>query len=443
MNTSPIPESSVLENSHSVRNLVKLFKLAYRNLFRNKRRSFFAILIAVSGCTALCVAAGYYSFSIYSLQELTIRNGFGGSSGSGHVQIIDKRVLEGEEQHTLQFGLDSTDALIAAIKKDVEVDYVLPRVEFGGLISNGDRSVPFKGYGVEVEKEMKLWGGMSEINPRLKLGEQLMPLTNGHRGIILGKILAGSLHAKVGDILMVYSNTVDGALNGTDAKLLGIMSTGVSETDKYYLLTNLNFVQELMNSRKISLLSVMFKKRKDLDRKIQELNVLLQAQPDHGNQISLLPWYTQAGFYRSIRDIFDIIFSFMGTIILVIVLLSCWNIMNMTTMERIREIGTLRAIGLNVRNINTIFVMESFLIGLIGVAIGMLLQWGISAIINSLRISMPPVPGMSRPYTLQVYASTIFHPFVVVGMLLAITVSSFSSLAIIKNYSIVESLDHN
>jgi len=423
------------------RNYFKLLKLAYRNLFRNKRRSFFAILIAVSGCTALSIAIGYYSFSVYSLQELTIRNGFGGSSGSGHLQLFDSRVGEKQEQRSMEFGMDSVNALMQYVQQDLEIDYLLPRLEFGGLISNGERSVPFKGFGVDADKEMKLWGGLSEINPRLKLGEQLLPLKTSKQGIILGNTLANSLQAKVGDMLMMYSTTVDGAINGIDVELLGIMSTGVSETDKYYLLTNISSAQKLINTNKLSLISVMFKNRNDFDGKVERLRSHL-AGNRLGEKFKLVPWDQQAAFYISIRDIFNIIFTFMGSIILVIVLLSCWNIMNMTTMERIKEIGTLRAIGLSIKNINSIFVLEAFLIGLIGAVVGMILQLILSRIINALRIIMPPVPGMSRPYTLQVYAATWFHPFIAIGIILAITISSFSSFIIIKRFSIVESLEH-
>jgi putative ABC transport system permease protein len=441
-----MPDNTIASNAdfthhYTWRNFIKLLKLAYRNLFRNRRRSFFAILIAASGCAALSIAIGYYSFSIYSLQELTIRNGFGGSSGSGHVQVFDTRVLEEPEQRTMEFGLDSVNDLIESIKKDPDVDYVLPRLEFGGLISNGDRSVPFKGFGIEAEKEMRLWAGLSEINPKLKLGEQLLPLKSGKAGIILGKTLANSLHAKVGDMMMMYSTTVDGTINGADVELLGIMSTGVSETDKYYLLTNIDIAQKIINSRKVSLLSVMFKNRDHFKDKLQSLQLQLEKKPSSVNY-TLIPWDEQAAFYISIRDIFNIIFIFMGSIILVIVLLSCWNIMNMTTMERIKEIGTLRAIGLSIKNISAIFILEAFLIGVIGVIIGMIVQLIASRIINALRIIMPPVPGMSRPYTLQVYAATWFHPLIAIAIIAAITVSSISSLIIIKRFSIVGSLEH-
>ncbi|HVZ98083.1 MAG TPA: FtsX-like permease family protein [Chitinophagaceae bacterium] len=421
--------------------LKKLLRLSYRNLFRNKRRSFFAILIAAAGCTALSIAVGYYSFSIYSLQELTIRNGFGGSNGSGHVQLMDKHKLDEPEEHAMQFGIDSMKKVISLIKTDDDVDYVLPRVEFSGLISNGDRSLPFKGYGVDAKKEMILWKGLTEINSRLLLHEQLLPLTQGKPGIILGSTLANSLHAKAGDVLMMYTTTVDGTMNGTDVELLGVMSTGVSETDKYYLLTNIEMTQQLMNTGKVSLLSVMFKNRKRFDEKLQNLKTLLKNN-SLTSGLATVSWNERAAFYVSIRDIFNIIFSFMGTIILVIVLLSCWNIMNMATMERIREIGTLRAIGLNIKNINAIFLLEAFLIGVTGSVIGMILQWIISRVINSLRILMPPVPGMSRPYTLQVYAGTWLHPVIALGIIAAITISGISSLIIIKRYTIVESLEH-
>jgi putative ABC transport system permease protein len=441
MTAGPLNSDYGSPSPYRRRNLFKLLKLSYRNLFRNRRRSFFAVFIAASGCAALAIAIGYYSFSMYSLQELSIRNGFGGSSGSGHVQVMDKRMGVRAESYTLEFGLESVSALMANLKNDQDIDYFLPRLEFGGLISNGERSLPFKGFGIEPANEMRLWAGLSEINPKLKLGDQLLPLEAKKAGIILGKTIANALNARLGDMLMIYSTTVDGTINGMDVELLGIMSTGVSETDKYYLLTRLDLAQKLLNSQKVSLLSVMFKNRNHFPEKLKNLQSFL-GRDSSGALLTAIPWDQQAAFYISIRDIFTIIFSFMGTIVLVIVLLSCWNIMQMTTMERIREIGTLRAIGLGNKHISALFVLEAFLIAVIGVVIGMVTQWIISGIINAMRIIMPPVPGMSRPYTLQVYAATWFHPLIALGIIAAITISSFSSILIIKRYSIVGSLEH-
>ena len=116
--------------------------------------------------------------------------------------------------------------------------------------------------------------------------------------------------------------------------------------------------------------------------------------------------------------------------------------MNMTTMERIKEIGTLRAIGLSIKNISTIFLLEAFLIGLIGVLLGLIVQFFISYIINTLQIIMPPSPGMNQGYKLQVYSFTSYQPIIAFGMLIVITLSSISSFFLIRKYSITEALGH-
>ena len=217
-----------------IQHFSKILHLAYRNLFRNKRRTLFAIFIAASGYAAMAIALGYYGFSIYGLQEMTIRNVFGGSGGTGHLQIKDNRSLESQEKYTLEFGLADYQKMIKTIKNQPEVDYVLPRIEFGGLVTTGDKSFPFIGYGVESMHEAALRGGLSDINPSLKLGEEIKPLDKNKFGIILGKKLANALGVKIGDPLMLYGATVQGAVNAIDVELVGVMSTGLNETDKYY-----------------------------------------------------------------------------------------------------------------------------------------------------------------------------------------------------------------
>jgi putative ABC transport system permease protein len=427
-----------------IQHFSKILHLAYRNLFRNKRRTLFAIFIAASGYAAMAIALGYYGFSIYGLQEMTIRNGFGGSGGTGHLQIKDNRSLESQEKYTLEFGLADYQKMVKTIKNQPEVDYVLPRIEFGGLVTTGDKSFPFIGYGVESMHEAALRGGLSDINPNLKLGEEIKPLDKNKFGIILGKKLANALGVKIGDPLMLYGATVQGAVNAIDVELVGVMSTGLNETDKYYLLTHIDLVQRLVNTDKISLISVMFKNRDSLDYKVSTIQSILASTkgPDNNKTIGVITWETLAEYYTAAKDLFNMIFSFMGIIILTIVILSCWNIMNMTTMERIREIGTLRAIGLKNTNITFIFLLEAFLISIIGLLIGIIAQVILSNIINALNIEMPPVPGMNQGYALQVYTLSPYHLFIAIAVVLAITLSSLSAFFIIRKLTIVESLEH-
>jgi putative ABC transport system permease protein len=255
----------------------------------------------------------------------------------------------------------------------------------------------------------------------------MLPLKTQQNVVVLGDRLAHSLNAKIGDTLMLYSTTVDGGVNAIDVTLANVMTTGINDADAYYLLTNIGTVQQVINTSKVSLLAVMYKDRANLTTSVGETSKALDSV---GNQkFAMKNWEELGEYYRSVKDLFRIIFTFMGLIIIIIVILSCWNISNMATMERIREIGTLRAIGIKTRFITLVFLFEGFLISLLGVILGFILEIGIAHIINALLIPMPPIPGMNQGYFLQVYSITEYHPWLAIAVVFAITFSSLSSLS--------------
>ena len=420
--------------------LTKLLKLAYRNLFRNRRRSLFTIMIAAIGFTAMALTMGYFSFSVFGLQEMTISLGFSGEGGTAHLQIADVRTQQQEEEIPLEFGISNYERLIQSLEKLPEVDYVLPRIKFGGLISNGDKSMPFNGYGIDPVNEAKLRDRLAKLREGFLLGFEIIPLDTVEDGIILGASLAESLNAKTGDYLMLYGTTVDGAVNAIDVQLIGTMNTGLSIVDKFYVATNIATVQRLINTRKISHCNVICTDRDKLTTWMSNISPILSAYQEA--ELKIVPWYDMGMFYNSIRDIFKLIFTFNGIIILTIVVLSCWNVINMTTMERSREIGTLRAIGLKIKYIIRVFLMEAFILGIAGVIAGIILQLIITYSLNAMGINMPPIPGQSRSYLLQIDPITTYHFPIALAVVLATTLSGLSSFFIIKKMSIIESLDH-
>lgn len=419
---------------------VKLAYFAYRNLFRNARRTLFTLMIAASSFAAMGIAAGYYCYSIFGIQELTIRNGFSGSGGTAHLQIEDVRKFNEDEKYPFEFGIDNYKDLAAYISKNDMVDYVIPRIEVGGIISNGETSLPFIGYGVEPELESRLRDGLVSVNPVLKGNSGVLKLKNSEYGVILGQRLAKSLKANIGDTLMLYGTTADAGVNAIDVVVTNIISTGITEADKYYMLTTIETAQRLANTSKVSLLAVMLKDRDSLNDSAGAFDKYLQLYKTQ--QLGFRDWVFLGEYYKSVRDLFRMIFAFMGYIIIVIAILSCWNITNMATMERIREIGALRAIGLKNRYITSVFVMEGFLISIVGVVLGFILQLGLVAIINYLQISMPPIPGMNLGYFLRVYQYTDYHFALAIAVIVAISLSGLSSFFTIRKLSIVESLDH-
>ena len=281
---------------------------------------------------------------------------------------------------------------------------------------------------------------MISVNPVLKAGGDVLKLDTSDFGVVLGARLAQSLNANVGDTLMLFGTTVDGGVNAIDVELTNIISTGINEADKYYLLTNISTAQTLVNTDKVSLLSVMLKDRGDITS--SESAVQQHLESHKKQKLGVKNWVVLGEYYQAVRDLFQIIFTFMGTIIIVIAILSCWNITNMATMERIREIGTLRAIGLKNRYITLVFIIEGFFISILGVIFGFLLQLFLVSIINYLLIPMPPIPGMNQGYFLQVYNFTDYHVSLALAVIFAITFSGLSSFFTIRKLTIIESLDH-
>src|SRR5690606_10730559 len=105
-------------------------------------------------------------------------------------------------------------------------------------------------------------------------------------------------------------------------------------------------------------------------------------------------------------SLYTALFSVLGVIILAVVLLSGSNAMLMSLMERVREQGTLRAIGIPTHRIFKSFLYEGAIVGLIGGLFGVILTVIIALSINLIGIDMPPPPGRSTPYPLVIFLET-------------------------------------
>lgn len=422
-------------------NSIKIIKIAIRNLLRNARRTLITIIVSSSGFAALAIVAGYMDFTFYGLKEMTICSGFTASGGTGHIQVFNHYAQVKEEQYPLQYGIDSYKALQAGIETIPDVSFTMPRIEFNGLISNGDKSVSFLGLGVDPEKEVALtqyWNSLERIQTEMDGTAYKKLMENGNSGVLLGYEMAKALNAVTGSSLMLMSTTVDGAVNAVDVRVAGIMKSSMKSIDKHYLVTHIETVQNLIQSDKISKVVVVVKKS---DNTPETLPLISGKIKSHGHY-TVTPWYKLAEYYHSIRDVYNIIFSFTGIIVVAIVFLSCTNTMLMATMERIREIGTLKAIGVTGRWISLMFLLEGFFIGCLSIVFGLALKYLFSGIINTIDIKMPPPPGMSATYFLKIYSAYEYLPWIALLILFSTTFSGMLTLLKIRKLSIVSSLSH-
>ncbi|MDR2637605.1 MAG: FtsX-like permease family protein [Zoogloeaceae bacterium] len=365
---------------------MNFFLLAWKNILRNRRRSVITILIAALGCASILLAGGFALYSYETLADSAARE-------YGHLTIAHKDFFTRDEETPMQFGMQTSSAIMQKLRADARVRHILPRVSFSGLISNDDKSVIFIGIGAQLGDEVEVRGNFLKILEG-SVGEARADAPR----VLLGVDLARSLGARPGSVLTLLGTTTSGSINAIDVVLSGIVSTGWSEADKRLAFVDLEAAQRLLVTDKVSSYSVYLADQ----AQIPALRAELEAM---GTELTFRPWQQQAFYYASVKGLYNRIFGILGIIIALLVLFSVSNTLAMSVVERTREIGALRALGTQPEEIVAQFVREGALIGAAGVFIGNVVAGLLTFILPSLGFEMPPPPGSSTGYPLLVSAS--------------------------------------
>lgn len=402
---------------------MKWLKFAWQNTLRNRRRSLVTVAIAALGTAAILLAGGFALFTYQSLAQAAARS-------TGHLIVGVPEQFTKDEDTPLQHGLDNAAGLSAKLLIDPDVRQVLPRVAFSGLISNGDKSTVMIAAGVEPDSEFAVKGPFLTMSA----GEVL---TSGAQGaeVMLGEGLARSLKATPGTSLTLLASTTDGALNALDVTVKGVFATGVPDIDKRLVYTDIATAQKLLNTTRVSTLGV-FLKRMDLTEAAQQR--VAATSP----QLTVQTWRDQAFFYNSVRGLYNRIFGALGLIIGVIVVFVVTNAMAMAIIERTREIGTLRALGTLPSQLLRTLALEGMVLGGVGAVAGALLALGVSLMLYVVPVTMPPPPGSTRGYALNIDIDPVLYVGTVLAMVVLAMVASAWIARKTVNLAVVDALAH-
>jgi putative ABC transport system permease protein len=408
--------------------MLRLSKIALKNVFRNKRRTLITFSVILFGATALLVAGGFIRFMFDGLAQSSINNGL------GHLQIHNPDHLIREEEQPLQYGLSGYHSIARIAAGIPGVRGAAARIDFMGLLSNGEKSTIFLGTGLEPDKERKL-GYTTEL-----ISGSGLESTARKFQTLLAIGLANTLNAKVGDTLTLMSTTTDGALNAVDAEVAGIFTTGFAEYDERALRVPLPVAQKLLdNDRQVSKLIVGLDRTRDTDRIHDRLQARLRQA---GYTVATKRWYELATYYQQVVRMFSAVFALLGAIIFVLVVLSSSNTMLMSVFERVREIGTLMAFGTTRWKIVGIFLTEGALIGLFGGMLGTATGYLAIVLMNHAHLTMPTPPGSTHGWPIVMPVVPLL--FVAVFLLMILTMVTASVLPALRasRLNIVEALNH-
>lgn len=337
----------------------------------------------------------------------------------------------------MDLALDAQDA--DAVSKKIatlgEVKFTMKRVLFEGLISNGDRTVIFLGQGVEPGKEKKLSRNFAPIISGRSLPKIRPDKKVDLNKVIIAKDLAKNLGVKPGDFVTILSTTVHGSLNAVDLEVSGLFSTGIPERDQRYLMIPLPIAQSLLGTDKVSRVVAVLKETKAME---PILSVMQTAFPN----LEFKSWLELAPFYQKVVTLYRSIFSVMGAIVVLVVLLSSTNTMLLSIMERAKEIGTLRAFGISRGRLMINFLLEGGLIGMIGAGIGAVGAYGFAILVNTSGIMMPPPPGMNVSFPLQFLIEPQFFGIVIILLIIVGAVSAWHPSWLAVRQKIIDALGH-
>lgn len=398
-------------------------KFALQNTLRNPRRSLVTVSIAALGTAGILLAGGFALYTYESLAEAAARD-------SGHLVLGKPDHFVKDEETPLQHGLNDAAGLRAQLLGVPQVRSVLPRVEFSGLISNGDKSTVMIGIGVEPDSEFLVKGPFLSI----KAGAVLATASREPE-VMLGEALGRNLKATPGSSLTLLASTTDGALNALDVRVKGVFSTGVPEVDKRLIYTDIATAQKLLNTQKVSSLGV-FLSRMDQTQAIQ--TYLAAAHPD----LTVQTWKDQAFFYKAVRDLYNRIFGALGLIIGVIVVFVVTNAMSMAIIERTREIGTLRALGTLPSQLLRTLSLEGMVLGGVGGLAGAVIALAVSILLYIVPVQMPPPPGRSVGYPLNITIDPLLYLSTFLTMVALTMAASVWVARKTVNMPVVDALAH-
>lgn len=401
--------------------------LAWRNLVRQRRRTLLMGVVVAFGFAAFALAGGFIAQSFEGLREGTIRS-------VGQLQAVDRRAAGAAEETTLQFGIPNAARARSLVAADPAVAAVLPRIDFVGLASNGAKSVPYLGVGVDPEPEASATGAREMV----VAGSYLSG--DGGEGVLLGTGLAAALGAKPGDRITLMATTPDGSLNAVDALVKGLVDVRIKELNDRYVAAGTGLVSRLLQTEAtVSKLVVFLKPGAD---EAAAAKRIASALTGAGYPVVIRGWRELALFYEQVKLLYVGIFGFVGTVLVVIVILSAAIVMTMAVVERTREIGTVRALGTRPSGVLRMFLAEGVLIALLGCAAGAVFALLVRAGLNAWGFTLPPPPGGTHGDPIHVQVYPLAYAAGLVAMLATMTIASYFPARRASRISIVEALAH-
>lgn len=377
---------------------MRFLLLALRNLLRNKRRTLITGLAVAFGALAIVLLQAFVNALVRNIIETSVL------AKVGPVQVFKEGYLSSDDR--LKLAFDDSPELAARIRAVPGVTAVAPRIDFDGMLSNGTESTVFIATAIDPSTEYQVCPMRSTLVAK---GSRPIGPADAH-GALLGRTLADALGGIPGTTLVMQAAGPNAGTNALDVVVQGFLPNSNPLASKRIATVPIGFAQELLRMpRRVTQYVVGVSDLAHVD----EVAVRVRAAVGDGYKVT-----TWKELDANTRDRAKVIQGVLFFIALVLALLVATGIINTTMMsvhERVREIGTMLAVGVRRRQVTTLFLFEAAALGLISAVVGTFLGYALVAVLghNGLQGRAPGgdvmtyYPGVGFTFLAAVVAFTV------------------------------------
>ena len=364
--------------------MIRIFQIALRNLLRYKRRTLLTSLLITFGITLVILFSGLVgSFKTMMIGQIT-------DSSLSQMQIHKKGYVSSIDTMPLNLTLNTKQykKIEKTLSGKDEVKAWAPRIKLNAMLSNFTDTTNIRLNAINPKKEIQV---CPDVGNRITFGKNRESTVLINQGeVIIPQKLAKGMKLKIGDPIVLVANNKDGSVNGLNFKIAGIIEIMLGPQGKEGYM-HIKDARDLLRMDKPEVIEVAIRLH-DFN-KIEQIYSELSSQLGEfinkkGKPAFEIHTWQKLSPFSNIAKMIDYMTIAMKFIMIAIVLISVLNVMMMSVYERVREIGTMSALGTSPGKIMSLFITEGFLLGLMstiaGSIIGLLGIW----ILNVYQISI-------------------------------------------------------
>jgi len=410
--------------------MIRIARIAYRNLLRYSRRTLLtSILITIGIASVLLFIAIAGTFKQLMIGQIT-------DSMLGHIQVHRKGYVSSIDNSPLDLNLTpkQLEKLNEALAGEKQIASFSPRLKFSGMLSSYQETANIRLNGVIPEMENKT---VPLLIQRVK-GKSAAGETSLNPGEVwIPETLAKGMNLSIGSQIVLVATNQEGSVNGMQLTVSGIVEamTGPGGRDGYL---HLQDARQLLRIRgeEVNEVAVRLADFDGLEQVMSGLNSRLAGLTNKkGKPVFEIHTWSKLAAFSTVVNVIHLLTKSVKVVLIAIVLVSIMIVMLMAVYERIREIGTIAAMGTTPGRIRALFLMEGLFLGLFGASVGTVVSL---AVIQVLRWKTLTLAFGRQVLTLM---PSVSAREVLITALIVVVISALASLQPALKASRLEPVD--